>query len=158
MRGFSPRAFCLPVALFVLACSANKQQSANLISPDIRIQQISATPTAARHVSGPLPVAFRVEVFNNSGEPLTLTRVRVESVGEGAYNLLSSSQAFDARIAPDRGVSVEFWTSAIGQNTIMGNNGPVTIRGIAYFDSPVGAFQKIFIQQVNDIGRGGSRN
>ena len=152
------RRFTLPVtlvALFLLtaACGTTSRSTPKLIPPEITIQQISTTAMAARHSTGPLPVNFRVAVSNHSGETLTLTRVRVESVGEGAYTLTSTSQAFAREIAPDATESVEFWAPAVAQMTILGSNGPVTIRGIAYFNSPVGAFQQQFLQQVNDTTR-----
>ncbi|HXI13093.1 MAG TPA: hypothetical protein VNM92_10680 [Thermoanaerobaculia bacterium] len=129
--------------------------AAALSEPEIFIQQLSRTPVAARHVTGPLPVNFRVSVRNNSSTLLTLTRVRVESMGEGAYTLTSNAQAFNKEIEPARQASVEFWAPATAETTITGSNGPVTIRGIAYFKSATGAFQKVFVQQVHDqLNRG----
>jgi len=151
---------------FLLAACGTSQQAtsnmsrkearaaADLIAPQILIQQISRTPIAARHVTGPLPINFRLSVLNHSPAILTLTRVRVESMGEGAYTLISNSQAFNKRIDPAQEGSVEFWVPAQAERTILGSNGPVTIRGIAYFNSPTGKFQKVFVQQVHDqIGR-----
>lgn len=153
MRRSSLPVLLVTLLLLTAACGTTSRSTPNLIPPVITILQISTTASAARHSTGPLPVNFRVAVSNRSGETLTLTRLRVESVGEGAYDLASNSQAFAKVIPPDATESVEFWAPAVAQTTILGSNGPVTIRGIAYFDSPVGSFQQMFIQQVNDTTR-----
>ena len=123
---------------------------ANLIKPEIEIVQTSEVPSAARHVSGNLPVQFRVRVTNKSAEPLTLKRIALRSVGQGAYNVNGYSQAFNQTIEPDQFQEVEFYVPAnIDIVTLQGANGPVTLRGTYFFDSPAGKFEQILISQVN---------
>jgi len=126
--------------------------TANLAKPEIQIVQTSTVPSAARYVEGNLPVQFRVRVSNKAGEPITLKRIALRSVGQGAYNVNGYSQAFNLTIEPDQFQEVEFFVPAnIDIVTMAGANGPVTLRGTYYFDSAVGKFEEILVQQVNDM-------
>lgn len=141
----------VPVAILSTACSSGSRSMAQVTPPDIRIVQLSGQANAARFESGPLPINFRVIIKNNADDELTLKRISVESVGEGAYTLRAYTQSFnDKKVAARQTESVEFWAPAYSESTILGANGPVTIRGVAFFSSPSGSIQKVFVQQVND--------
>lgn len=142
------------VLLLAVSCSGNRQPAAQLIEPDFVIRQTSTIPMAARHVTGPIPVSFQVDVINKSAETLTLEQIKLESVGLGAYALPQTSRPFDREIRPNHVETVDLELIASARNTIQGSNGPVTIRGTAFFKSPYGKFQKTFLQQINDGMRG----
>lgn len=126
--------------------------TANIIKPEIQIVQTSVVPSAARHVEGNLPVQYRVRVSNKSSEPITLKRIALRSLGQGAYNVNGYSQAFNVVVEPDQFQEVEFYVPAnIDIVSLQGANGPVTLRGTYYFDSPAGKFEEIQISQVNEM-------
>ncbi|MFN2238225.1 MAG: hypothetical protein ABR524_02430 [Thermoanaerobaculia bacterium] len=138
------------VALLLLSACATNNSKVNLIAPEFRIMQITNVGEAARHVTGGLSVGFHAEILNRSSETLTLRRIQLESMGEGAYYLPSTTRPFDLPVPPDQVAAVEMWVSAnIQSATILGANGPVTIRAKVEFDSAEGMFQKIYVQQVN---------
>ncbi|HEY8712604.1 MAG TPA: hypothetical protein VIM68_07005, partial [Thermoanaerobaculia bacterium] len=84
------------------------------------------------------------------GGPITLKQVNVVSIGYGAYDVPSTSRPFKALIQADQTQVVDFWVPANIQNTsLVGANGPVTLRVTAFFDSPDGQFQQVVVQQVN---------
>ncbi len=154
------------LSIFSLASCASMQSDSglgrtrvNIIKPEILISQLSSIPSAARHVEGAIPIQYALRVSNRSAEPITLKRVTVQSMGMGAYNVDSTGRPFDTRILPEEFQIVEFWVPAnISQATIMGANGPVTLRATLHFDSPVGQFQEVVVQQVNGMpGRDGDR-
>lgn len=154
MRIVAAALLSLLVLLPVVGCTSSTasipdQVPASLIEPAFKIRQVVGQAFAARHESGPISVKFELDVLNRSSEPLTLERVQLESVGYGAYTLRRSSVPFEKVIQPRTIETVELWAPAYAESTISGSNGPVTVRAIAYFDSPVGRFQKIFVQQVN---------
>jgi len=154
-------AVAVPAAfLGAAACRSGSRRSATQVTlPDIRISQLGGQAAVARYESGPLPVNFRVAIRNNADDELTLKRISVESIGEGAYTLSSYTQGFnDKKIGPRETEIVQFWAPAYSERTILGANGPVTIRGIAYFGSPAGGFQRVFIQQVHDLNSGQTGN
>ena len=143
------------ITLTLLAgCSNNKQAPADLIDPDFVVRQTSAMPYAARHVQGAIPVTFQVDVINKSAETLKLETLRLETIGAGAYVLPLTSRPFDREIKPNHVETVELQLTASAQDTIQGSNGVVTIKGTAHLRSPYGAFQKTFIQQINDGMKG----
>ncbi len=103
-----------------------------------------------RNMSGALPVEYRIAVHNNANVPLTIKRVDISSIGVGAYSLEPIPKPFDAAVAPATTGAVEFWASGnIGDPTIIGANGPVTLRVVVLFDSPAGQFQKVITAQVH---------
>jgi hypothetical protein len=145
------------IALFVLSSCASMQSDSgkgattvNIPKPDMQIQQLSSVPTAARHIEGGLPIQYALAVQNHSGGPITLKQVTIVSMGYGAYDVPSTSRPFKAIIQPDQTQVVDFWVPANIKNTsLVGANGPVTLRVQATFDSPDGQFQQMVVQQVN---------
>ena len=125
----------------------------NIPDPAVTIRQISTVPSAARHVEGGVPVRYAVRVENKAGEAITLKRIVAVSLGEGAYRVQASSP-FNKKIEPEHYETVDFWAPAYVDNaTIVGANGPVTLRVTTYYDSPVGQFQNVVVQQVHeDLG------
>jgi hypothetical protein len=80
--------------------------------------------------------------------------MQFESMGMGAYTIAPQTRPMNRSIAPDHFETVELWIPVQVEDTILGANGPVTLRGIAYFDSSVGKFSQVFIQQLNSGGSG----
>jgi hypothetical protein len=145
--------------LFLLvftACASMQSDSGlggakvDIAKPELLIQQLSTVPVAARHIEGGIPVQYSLRVLNHAGEPITLKQVSVVSMGYGAYNVTQTSRPFKTLIQPDHTEAVQFWVPAYIDNaSLVGANGPVTLRVVAQFDSPVGQFQQIVVQQVN---------
>ena len=146
----------LSAFLLLSACASMQSDSGkgsskvDIPKPEIQIQQLSTVPTAARHMTGGLPIQYAVAVLNHAGEPITLKQLNIVSMGYGAYDVPSTSRPFKAVIQPDQTQVVDFWVPANIQNaSLVGANGPVTVRLTAVFDSPDGQFQHIVVQQVN---------
>ena len=136
------------VLLLVAGCTSTRA-TADIEKPELRIAQTSEIPPAARHVQGNIPVSYQMRVANRAGEPITLTRVTLQSVGAGAYTI-STSLPFNVTIAPSHFEVIQFSAGAVANTTVVGVNGPVSLRVIAHFNSPVGEFDQIVVQQVND--------
>ncbi len=131
--------------------TASDTKSANATSPapEVQIMQIGGVPPAARHVRGAVTVQYAVEVGNPSTEAITLKRVSVQSVTDGAYEV-RYSQPFDKLIPASERHVVEFFAPANATgNSVTGANGPVTVRVTAEFRSSRGSFQHIVTQVVN---------
>lgn len=146
------------VLLLTSACSSMQSDSGlgnskvAIIKPEILIRQLSSMPIAARHVEGNIPIQYRVRVGNRSAEPITIKSVTVNSMGYGAYRVEQTSRPFKTIIQPDAFENVEFWVPAVVDDaSIVGANGPVTLRVSLQFDSPVGQFQQVVTQQVNSM-------
>ncbi|MCU1350338.1 MAG: hypothetical protein JWO56_3368 [Acidobacteria bacterium] len=144
-------------ALTLTACASGRPESGlgkatvAVTDPEIQITQLSMVPGAARYISGGLPIKYVVKVANHDKQPITLTRIDVQSIGAGAYTLNPTSRPFKMKVAPDGLMAAEFWVPAVIDDiTVYGANGPVTLRCVAQFDSPVGQFQRVFVQQVHE--------
>jgi hypothetical protein len=134
------------IALFLAAGCAS---SASGPQPEIELAQTSVVADAARHVTGGMPVQFRISIRNTLATPITLKRVELQSVGGGAYTLAPVSRTFDQVIAVGGVQTIDLWGPATAEQTISGANGPVTIRATAQFDAPGGSFQTVVMRQVH---------
>jgi hypothetical protein len=105
---------------------------------------------AARHTDGGISNQYAMRVENRADEPITLRRVTVQSISDGAYYVSPTSRPFEVAIEPAQKEDVQFWVAARPGGSIVGANGPVTMRVTCQFDSPSGKFQHIVMQTVND--------
>jgi len=140
------------VLVIVVACSSGSgtPSGAKIAMPEILLVQTSNVPIAARHSDGNLSIHYAMRVENRAAEPITLRQVTVQSISEGAYNVSPTSKPYNLPIEPKQREEVEFWVAAQPSGTIIGANGPVTMRVTCQFDSPSGKFQHIVMQRVND--------
>ncbi|HVT02631.1 MAG TPA: hypothetical protein VHL58_04560 [Thermoanaerobaculia bacterium] len=153
----------LILTLVAVACSSTGTNKGSgymekvpetLSEPDIHISQVGGTPIVARHETGARSVRLSIRVLNTSSEPLTLDRVEVQSMGSGAYTIPSGDHSIGKVIAPNQVGEFQFWVQVEVEDTILGANGPVSIRAIAFFTSSAGRFRQVLVQNLNDqMGR-----
>lgn len=153
----------LLLVLLAGACASMRSDSGKgaaevaLTSPEIQIEQLSSVGAAARHITGGLPIHYRIRVANRAGVPIKLTRATVQTIGEGAYSVSPTSSPFDASIEPEQFKEVDMWVASyIANPTLVGANGPVTLRATLFFDSPSGQFQEIVMEQLGTISGQGN--
>ena len=150
------KAIAASVVVLLVACSSTSSQpdasasNVNITMPEILLVQSSGVPVAARHTDGPLSIQYALRVENRADQPIKLQRVTVQSIAEGAYFVPPTSRPFDVAIEPAQMEDVQFWVSARPGGTLVGANGPVTLRVTCQFDSPAGKFQHIVMRTVND--------
>jgi hypothetical protein len=147
--------FAATLGLIVAGCaSVSDNLKAEIIPPELDLFQDSEIGGAAVHVSGGIPVKYRVSIKNPSSETITLYQLALQSIGEGAYTLEPTQRPFKTAILPNHEETVELWAPALASDSILGVNGPVTIRAVAFFHTDLGSFQQVYIRQVNDTLRG----
>lgn len=145
------KAIAALAVLVVVACSSTSNSAGDTTKPEILLVQTNNIPAAARHTDGPLTVHYAVRVENRALEPITLKQVTVQSISEGAYDVSPTSKPFDVRIDAKQRQEVEFFVSARPAGSIVGANGPVTLRVTCNFETAGGkAFQHIVMQRVNE--------
>jgi hypothetical protein len=132
-----------------VACASSSDSGSSSGRAGIQIVQTSGVPTVARNVSGPLQVEYLVRVSNLGTEAITLKRIAVQSQSEGAYHI-NQSLPFDVTIPAGAAEDVKFQGPAQTGTSLIGANGPVTLRVTAEFDSPSGVFREIATRVVND--------
>ncbi len=144
-------------AILLASCASSKSNSNSKIAdPGIGIEQVVG-PADLGYPYGPMEVKYNIAVQNNAGVPITLTRVDIRSdpgaSGSGAYTLRRDFYNFHQEIPPNSIGVVTFWAKAYAFGRNMRDTEPVTVRGVAYFDTPAGPTQKIFIRQLGQYSQ-----
>jgi hypothetical protein len=133
-------------ALAVVSCSSSSTPKANIIQPEVDLVQVVG-PAELNYPNGGADLRFDVEIANRSGEPITLKRVELASMGPGAYTLRRDFKIFNETIAPGRTATVTVWAKALLRGGTISEQEPVRVRGVLHFDSPVGPFHSIVIRE-----------
>jgi len=138
----------------VLACSSGRKQDAQIIKPEIQLVELSG-PQDVGYANGPTQIQFGLRVANRSAEPITLKRIDIQSISEGAYIVRRQFFTYDRKIGPDQYDDVAFWARAYAFATTRGgepSNEPVNLRAIIYFDSPAGSFHQVVMKMLTQFG------
>jgi len=144
------RVFFPFLAIAALAgCSSIDNAKVDLIPPEIALRQLGGPGLAGSQVTGPLSVNLQLTVRNPSQETITLKRVDFSTIGQGAYIVPGASRPFNKEIPADQTIELQTWVPAESQGSIIGNNGPVTMRVTAFFGSDVGQFRKVYTINLN---------
>ena len=130
----------------VLAGCATSTQSSG---PNVTIQlaQVNSAPDIF-YYAGPVNIQYQVSITDPTNEPLTLTRLDLQSVGPGAYSVRTESTPMNLKVAPNATTNylISVWGRARGG--YLAADEPVSIRGTAYFKGPSSSFVKIFTQNI----------
>jgi hypothetical protein len=140
----------LAVVLLAACSSAPQGPKANIPAPDFDIDQTFG-PGDLGYPDGPLDVKYVLRIRNNSTVPMTLTRVNLHTVNPpgGAYTLTPPLEhPFKLEIPPNDEKSVEMWAHAQSYGVSMRDREPVTVKGVAYFETPQGYYNQILNQEI----------
>ena len=138
----------LVAGLFLVACASSNQTK----GPNVTVQlQPLGTVSNIFYYRGPINVQYRVAVTNPTNQPLTLTRLDLQTIGSGAYALRANGTPMNVKIAPNG--TTEFTISVWGyaRGGYLASSEPVTLRGTAYFQGPSGSFLKLFNENISPI-------
>jgi hypothetical protein len=136
------------LATFACASQDATTQNVKITPPDLEVAQLSG-PADQGFPPGFFQVQYAVQIENHSGEPLTLTQLELQPMGGGGpYRLRQQIYTMKNEIPPAGTQTVTFWANAFstGNYSSVDAYAPVSIRGIATFDSPVGKVRKIFVK------------
>lgn len=138
-------------AILLAACSSTPQgPKANIAAPDVDIDQTFG-PSDVGYPDGPIDVKYVLSIRNNATVPITLVRVNLHTVNPpgGAYTLTPPLEhPFKVEIPPSGEKSVEMWAHARSYGVSMRDREPVTLKGIAYFNTPQGYYNQILNQEL----------
>ena len=141
------RVLVLLACFSALACASHDASPSN--EPiELDVAQLSG-PGDQGFPPGLFQVEYAIRVTNHSDKPLTLRRLDLEPMGGGGpYQLRKESYPFNETIDPNRSRELELWANALSTGTYrsVDAHAPVTIRGVATFDSPAGTVHKIFVK------------
>jgi hypothetical protein len=143
---FSDLGIAAAVLLMVACTTADSAGPAQLIPPRFRVR----LPSGQILPSGYSPstsIELMVDIFNDSSEPITLKRLQLQSV-VGGLRFLPTSRLFNKTI-PAHGVETfDLGVDVSAESPGLDVRAPVTVRGTAVFDSPAGAFRRVFTTEL----------
>lgn len=141
----------LAAVIVLAACSsASNGPKANLPQPEIDFDQTFG-PGDVGYPDAAIDVKYRVRIRNNATVPITLKRINLHTVNPpgGAYTLTQPLQhPFNVTIPPNGEQVVELWAHARSYGVSMRDREPVTLKGIAYYDTPQGYINQALNQEI----------
>lgn len=147
MRISVPTAALLVVLLTAGCAGTSAVQRDDVPEPEIQIGQLPGSGFVIQY-RGPLSIGYVVQIKNTLSEPIRLRSVRLRTVGATPYRLEGGTIPVRKEIQPGATERVEFSAPAFSYGGRFAPAQPLTIRGVAHFDSPSGQFQTVFTQQV----------
>lgn len=136
------------LAVTFAGCASQGAADSGNERASIQIIQTSGVPSAARHVEGVLQVEFALRLTNRTAEQVKLKRITLQSQSQGAYHI-SHSMPYDVTIPAGAAEDVTFRGPAQTGQSLVGVNGPVTLRVTAEFEGSAGKFREIATRVVN---------
>ena len=138
-------------AILLAACSSTPQgPKADIAAPDFQIEQTFG-PGDLGYPEGPIDVKYELRIHNRSTIPMTLRRLNLHTVNPpgGAYTLTQPVEhPFRVEIPPNGEKTVEMWAHAMGYGVSMRDREPVTVKGVAYFDTAQGYYNQPINQEL----------
>ncbi|HYS56456.1 MAG TPA: hypothetical protein VER58_22080 [Thermoanaerobaculia bacterium] len=120
-------------------------------APDVTVHLAQVPmPTDVFYFSGPVNIQYQLSVTNPTNEPMTLTRLDLETLGPGAYSLRTAATPMNLKVPPNSTAKnlISVWGRARGG--YLSASEPVTIRGTAYFQDQATrkSFVRIFSENI----------
>jgi hypothetical protein len=133
------------LGLLIAACASSPQPSGPAVT--VHLAQVNAAPDMF-YFAGPINVQYQLSITNPTNEPLTLSRLDLETIGPGAYSLRTAATPMNLKVPPNSTANylISVWGRARGG--YLAADTPVTIRGTAYFQGPSGSFVRLFTENI----------
>jgi len=140
------------LSFLVFSCASGSNQAA-AVEPQLDIRQVTGPSNVQS--AGPFDVKYELRIANPAAEPITLKRFEIRSINGGSYVLTNNAPfSFNETIQPGNSTSVSLWAHAYAQTrpNDFGSSEPVTLRGVASFQSGTRRFQKVFHKTLSQFG------
>jgi len=144
MQSMKKHALAICTLVLAMSCASGSSDNAPPIGIDVRPVGLASD---ILYFPGPMSLRFAVAVTNPTNEPVTMTSLRLQNVGPGAFSLRSGSVPVNRTIGP--GQTATFTVSAWGYSRggYLRAEEPVTLRAIGDFRSPS---HNAFIKMVTE--------
>lgn len=143
--------FSLAIGFLLAACASS--QSSNAPNVTVQLAQL-ASSTDVFYLRGPVSIQYQLAITNPTSQPLTLTRLDLQSVGPGAYSLRANGTPMNLKVAPNSTSSYTISAWGYSNGGYVASSEPVTMRGTAYFKSPSGSFIRVFNENIPQLSAG----
>jgi len=144
------------LALFVIAaCSSGAPKQAgpkaSIPEPELSLEQVHG-PAQENYAGGRTEIKYELTVSNKADVPMTLRRLTLRSVNPagGAYSLIGPFDHYFNQTVPPHGEAIVlFWSKAVFYGRSPREAEPVTVQGTAYFETPAGYVNKVFVADLS---------
>ena len=138
--------FALSLSVFLVGCASSNQPSGPAVA--VQLEQLNSSNDIF-YFRGPVNIQYRVAITNPTNQPLTLTRLDLQTIGSGAYSLRTNSTPMNLQVAPNATSAYTISVWGFSRGGYLASSEPVTIRGTAYFKGPSGSFIRLFNQNIS---------
>lgn len=144
--------------VLALSCSSSSSSGVGKVPlPDIRFVQLVG-PEQLNWPSGEFEVKYGLRIQNHADEQITLSHIDLTpSSSEGAYTIRQQRYMIGQKISAQGSQDVEFWAKAWSEERARYNIGaqaPITVRGVAFFNSATGPFRRVFVGTLSQAASG----
>ena len=131
------------LALLAVACASSAKDD----SP-VTVSIANVNVIGDLRFAGPISTRFRVEITNPTNEPVTLRKLEIHTASPVAFSVRVMTP-FTHVVGAGETIEVELNGTGTSAGGRLADEEPVTLRGTADFDSPHGAFVKLFGETVH---------
>ena len=137
----------LAAVLLLAGCASSAREDSNASKITLHLEQVD-TRVNIFASPGPVTVQFVLTGTNTTTEPLTLARLEVRSISDGAYTIAPVTRTLNVQLAPGQSqqLPISLWGNAHGGRGY--SAAPVILRGTGYMTSPKGHFAKLFTETI----------
>ena len=139
------QATLLLLAVCLAACASSKSSSGPNVS--VELAQLTAANDVF-YMRGPVSIQYQLAISNPTTQPLTLTRLDLQTLGPGAYSLRANGTTMNLSVAPNSTSNYTISVWGYSNGGYMRSSEPVTLHGTAYFKGPSGSFLRIFNENI----------
>jgi hypothetical protein len=117
-------------------------------APDVHLIQVAPRLTDAIYFPGPIFLRYQLIIHNRSQVRFVLRSVALRTPGPAAYRLRTETLSMRTIIPPGQTVTLSLaaWGRWRGDSLPE----PVTIRGVADFDTPSGPMRHVFFERISE--------
>ncbi len=139
----------LAVALVLAACSSNNGMYSSAESGvSLKLAQVGSAADTF-YFRGPVNVQYQLTIENPTDDTIKLRRLDLQTIGPGAYTLRTGMTPISATVAPHSTATIPLSAWARSAGGFLRSTEPVTVRGIADFESPHGSFRSQFNEIIS---------
>ncbi len=142
------RTYALLAAVFLLAgCASSAVQDPNASKIALHLEQVDRG-TDSFASAGLTTVQFVLTGTNTTTEPLTLARLKVWTIDDGAYSIPSVTKTLNMQLAPGQSQQLPISVLANAHGGRGYSTAPVMLRGAGYLTGPKGHFVELFTEGI----------
>lgn len=141
------RTYAFLAAVLLLAGCASSAEDSNAAKITLHLEQVDKGANIFAS-PGPVTVQFVLTGTNTTADTVTLTRLEVRTVSDGAYSIPPAMRTLNLQLAPGQSqqTSISLLGNAHGGRGY--SDAPVMMRSTGYLTGPKGPFVKLFTETI----------